>query len=93
VKLPFGSAAYIGLGFAVFSMILILELFGSPFLRNVEVVVALLVSPPKRSGWGQGLAGLGRARQPHPTGAADRCAGASPVACLQQFCPGRRLAT
>ncbi|EFN55989.1 hypothetical protein CHLNCDRAFT_145360 [Chlorella variabilis] len=40
VILPFGSAAFIGLGFAVFSMIVILELFGSPFMRNV--IIALL---------------------------------------------------
>lgn len=42
VQLPFGSAPYVGLGFAVFGFIVVLELFGSPFLRNCEVVVALL---------------------------------------------------
>jgi xanthine/uracil permease len=43
VALPFGSPAFIGLGFAVFAMIVVLELFGSPFMRNVEVIIALLV--------------------------------------------------
>lgn len=42
VKLPYGHGVYVGLGFSVFSFIVILELFGSPFLRNCEVVVALL---------------------------------------------------
>ncbi|GAB4815854.1 hypothetical protein N2152v2_002900 [Parachlorella kessleri] len=42
VKLPFGSPVYVGLGFASFSMLVIIELFGSPFLRNCSVIVALL---------------------------------------------------
>ncbi len=29
-------------GFASFSMLVIIELFGSPFLRNCSVIVALL---------------------------------------------------
>lgn len=86
VKLPFGSAAYIGLGFAVFSMILVLELFGSPFLRNVEVVVALLVSC---------------ARSPGPAWALNWCGRAAVwPPCLSSFMkpsqacrPWRRLAT
>ncbi|CAM9667929.1 unnamed protein product [Pylaiella littoralis] len=42
VVLPFGSAVYVGLGFSVFSMLVLLEIFGSPFMRSINVVVALL---------------------------------------------------
>jgi uracil-xanthine permease len=42
VELPFGTAVYVGLGALVFAMLVFLELFGSPFLRNIEVVIALL---------------------------------------------------
>jgi uracil-xanthine permease len=42
VQLLFGSAAYVGLGALVFAMLVFIELFGSPFLRNIEVVIALL---------------------------------------------------
>lgn len=42
VLLPFGSAEYVGLGFSVFVMLVMLEVFGSPFARSVNVVVALL---------------------------------------------------
>lgn len=42
VLLPFGSPEYVGLGFSVFSMLIIIELFGSPFLRNCSVIIALL---------------------------------------------------
>ncbi|CAN0382306.1 unnamed protein product [Ectocarpus sp. 12 AP-2014] len=42
VVLPFGSAVYVGLGFSVFAMLVLLEVFGSPFMRSVNVVVALL---------------------------------------------------
>lgn len=42
VKLPFGSPEYVGLGFSVFIMIIIIEVFGSPFLRNVAVIIGLL---------------------------------------------------
>lgn len=43
VMLPFGSAAYVGLGFSVFLTIVLLELFGSPFMRASEVILALIV--------------------------------------------------
>lgn len=39
---PWGSAEWIGLGFFVFSIIIIVEIFGSPFLRNTQVVIGLL---------------------------------------------------
>ncbi|KAL2652908.1 hypothetical protein R1flu_021036 [Riccia fluitans] len=43
VVLPFGDAHYIGLGLSVIAAILLVELFGSPFLRNSQVVIGLLV--------------------------------------------------
>jgi len=42
VILPYGSPEYVALGFAVFGMLLVIEMFGSPFMRNCEVAVALL---------------------------------------------------
>eukprot|EP00931_Biecheleriopsis_adriatica_P030501 TRINITY_DN17989_c0_g1_i4.p1 TRINITY_DN17989_c0_g1~~TRINITY_DN17989_c0_g1_i4.p1 ORF type:complete len:605 (-),score=111.75 TRINITY_DN17989_c0_g1_i4:47-1861(-) len=42
VLLPFGSPELIGLGFSVFSMLIIIELFGSPILKNCNVIIALL---------------------------------------------------
>ncbi|EKX39438.1 hypothetical protein GUITHDRAFT_76385 [Guillardia theta CCMP2712] len=42
VKLPFGSPQYVTLGFAVFLSLIMIEVFGSPFLRNCEVAIALL---------------------------------------------------
>lgn len=42
VKLPYGSPQFLGLGFSVFAMIILIEIFGSPFLRNCGVVIALL---------------------------------------------------
>ncbi|WIA22362.1 hypothetical protein OEZ85_004671 [Tetradesmus obliquus] len=43
VKLPFGSGPYIGMGFLTFSMIVIIEIFGSPFMRNASLVLALFI--------------------------------------------------
>ena len=34
VALPFGSAPYVGLGLIVYSLLLFMEVFGSPFIRN-----------------------------------------------------------
>ncbi|PNW77575.1 hypothetical protein CHLRE_10g442600v5 [Chlamydomonas reinhardtii] len=42
VFLPFGSQEYLGLGFLVFITIIFLEIFGSPFMRNASVILALL---------------------------------------------------
>eukprot|EP00271_Cylindrocystis_brebissonii_P023449 TRINITY_DN9731_c0_g1_i1.p1 TRINITY_DN9731_c0_g1~~TRINITY_DN9731_c0_g1_i1.p1 ORF type:complete len:633 (+),score=99.93 TRINITY_DN9731_c0_g1_i1:213-2111(+) len=43
VELPFGAKQYIGLGFSVFITLVFVEMFGSPFLRNVQVAIGLLV--------------------------------------------------
>ena len=41
-ELPFGSPEYVGLGFLVMSTIVLIELFGSPFLRSCGIAIALL---------------------------------------------------
>ncbi|KAH9049606.1 xanthine/uracil permease [Lactarius hengduanensis] len=41
--LPWGSPEFIGLGFLSFVTILLVELFGSPFLKNVSIIVGLAV--------------------------------------------------
>jgi len=41
--LPWGSPEFIGLGFLSFVTILLTELFGSPFLKNVSIIVGLAV--------------------------------------------------
>ncbi|KAF8947353.1 hypothetical protein BGZ47_009426 [Haplosporangium gracile] len=40
---PWGDAQWIGLGFLVFSIIMIVEFFGSPFMKNAQVVLGLIV--------------------------------------------------
>lgn len=40
--LPWGSAQYIGLGFSVFVMILLMERFGSPIMKSCSVICGLL---------------------------------------------------
>lgn len=42
VMLRFGSPEYIGLGGLVFLLLVLLETFGSPFMRNCEVCSVLL---------------------------------------------------
>jgi len=42
VMLPYGSPEYIGLGFSVMFMLVLIELFGSPFLKNCNVVMGLI---------------------------------------------------
>jgi len=42
VLLPFGSPELIGLGFSVIIMLVLVELFGSPFMKNCNVIIALL---------------------------------------------------
>lgn len=42
VFLPFGAPELIGLGFSVVCMLVFVELFGSPFMKNCNVVIALL---------------------------------------------------
>ncbi|KIP02253.1 hypothetical protein PHLGIDRAFT_130842 [Phlebiopsis gigantea 11061_1 CR5-6] len=41
--LPWGSPEFIGLGFLSFVSIILTELFGSPFLKNVSIIVGLAV--------------------------------------------------
>ncbi|KIY68433.1 xanthine/uracil permease [Cylindrobasidium torrendii FP15055 ss-10] len=41
--LPWGSPEFIGLGFLSFMTILLVELFGSPFLKNVSIILGLVV--------------------------------------------------
>jgi len=43
VVLPFGAAEYVGLGFIVFLFLILTEIFGSPFIRNCQVAIALLI--------------------------------------------------
>jgi NCS2 family nucleobase:cation symporter-2 len=43
VKLPFGNAEYVGMGFLVFASIIAFEIFGSPFMRNGSVFLALIL--------------------------------------------------
>ncbi|KAK7057959.1 Xanthine/uracil permease [Favolaschia claudopus] len=42
-RLPWGSPELIGLGFLSFVSIILTELFGSPFLKNISVLVGLAV--------------------------------------------------
>lgn len=42
VSLGFGSPQFIGLGFSVICMLVIIEMFGSPFMKNSNVILALL---------------------------------------------------
>ncbi|KAL3791436.1 hypothetical protein HJC23_011492 [Cyclotella cryptica] len=42
VQLPYGSAEYIGLGFSVLCFLVVIELFGSTFMKNCNVILALL---------------------------------------------------
>jgi uric acid-xanthine permease len=39
----YGTAAYIGLGFSVLFSLVIIELFGSVFMKNCNVIIALLI--------------------------------------------------
>ncbi|KAF8165944.1 xanthine/uracil permease [Crassisporium funariophilum] len=41
--LPWGSPEFIGLGFLSFSAIILTEIFGSPFLKNISIIVGLVV--------------------------------------------------
>ncbi|KAF9370407.1 hypothetical protein CPB97_002758 [Podila verticillata] len=40
---PWGSAQWLGLGSSVFFTIIVVEFFGSPFMKNAQVVIGLLV--------------------------------------------------
>jgi uracil-xanthine permease len=42
VSLAYGAAEYIGLGASVIIMLVVIEIFGSPFMKNANVILALL---------------------------------------------------
>jgi len=42
VNLPYGSAEFMGLGFSVLLFLVFIELFGSTFMKNCNVILALL---------------------------------------------------
>eukprot|EP00250_Pteridium_aquilinum_P005918 c15934_g1_i1 orf=83-2062(+) len=44
VVLPFGHRYYLGLGFVVFVSFIVIELVGSPFMKNTQVILALIIS-------------------------------------------------
>lgn len=39
---PWGDAHWVGLGFFVFSLIILIGIFGSPFMRNIQVMIGLV---------------------------------------------------
>ncbi|TEB33815.1 xanthine/uracil permease [Coprinellus micaceus] len=41
--LPWGSAEFIGLGFLSFSTIILVEMLGSPFMKNISIICGLVV--------------------------------------------------
>jgi xanthine/uracil permease len=43
LQIRWGSAEYIGLGFLSFITIVIVEMFGSPFMRNASIIIGLVV--------------------------------------------------
>ncbi|KAH9304470.1 hypothetical protein KI387_008874 [Taxus chinensis] len=43
VELPFGHRYYVGLGFVVFCAVVLVEMFGSPFMRNSQVMIGLAI--------------------------------------------------
>mmetsp|Transcript_33222 Transcript_33222/g.48777 ORF Transcript_33222/g.48777 Transcript_33222/m.48777 type:complete len:583 (-) Transcript_33222:111-1859(-) len=42
VRMPYGSTEFIGLGFGVLCALVVIELFGSVFMKNCNVILALL---------------------------------------------------
>lgn len=50
VELRFGSPEYIGLGALVFLLLILLETFGSPFMRNCEVSCVASTAERKQEG-------------------------------------------
>ncbi|MCO5603726.1 hypothetical protein L7F22_057877 [Adiantum nelumboides] len=44
VVLPFAHRYYVGLGLVVFLSFIAIEMFGSPFMRNTQVIIALIIS-------------------------------------------------
>ena len=52
VAKSFGSPEFIGLGFSVMVMLVIIEIFGSTFMRNCNVIIALLFGYVHEAGLG-----------------------------------------
>jgi xanthine/uracil permease len=42
-KRRWGSPEFIGLGFLSFASIILTELFGSPFMKNISIIIGLVV--------------------------------------------------
>ncbi|KAJ9517506.1 hypothetical protein QJQ45_025015, partial [Haematococcus lacustris] len=42
VMYPYGDGHYVGMGFLVFSTIILIEILGSPFMRNCSAIIGLL---------------------------------------------------
>ncbi|MCO5600241.1 hypothetical protein L7F22_054351 [Adiantum nelumboides] len=70
VVLPFGHRYYLGLGFVVFITFILVELFGSPFMKNTQVILALVIS-------------MVIAALTHATDCKDNCA---PAVCSAPVC-------
>lgn len=70
VVLPFGHRYYLGLGFVVFASFIVIELFGSPFMKNTQVIIALIIS-------------MVVAALVHATDCKDNCA---PAVCSNPVC-------
>lgn len=43
VQLPYGSTEFIGLGFTVLCSLVVIEMFGSTFMKNCNVIIALMI--------------------------------------------------
>ncbi|THV02387.1 Xanthine/uracil permease [Dendrothele bispora CBS 962.96] len=50
--LPWGSPEFIGLGFLSFVSIILTEMFGSPFLKNISIIVGLAIGCIFAGGFG-----------------------------------------
>ena len=46
VDLPFGSYEFVGLGFSVIGMSMLIQIFGSPFLKSTFLFWGLMCAPP-----------------------------------------------
>ena len=43
VDLPYGSPQFVGLGFLVIAFVILIEMFGAPFMKNCNVVISLMI--------------------------------------------------
>jgi hypothetical protein len=65
----------VGLGFSVFAMLIVIELFGSPFLRNISVIIALMFGKGRLGGGGGREGGSDERRQDCSTSRAEDITG------------------